>query len=76
MNKILVVDDDKMARFAITENLKDGGFHPVEASNGHEAIEMFQSEKPASVLLDLKMPGINGLDTLKELRKIDADVPI
>ncbi len=75
MNKILIVDDDEMARSAMIENLKDN-FSIIEASSGNEAIGIFQKEKPESVLLDLKMPGIDGLTTLQELKKIDPDVPV
>jgi len=76
MNKILIVDDDRKARRIIRENLLHRGFAPVEASSGMEAIEMFNREKPTSVILDLKMPGIDGITTLKELKKIDPDIPV
>ena len=76
LNRILIVDDDKMVRLAISENLKDRGFSLLEASSGREAIEIFKKEKPVSVILDLKMPGMDGLETLTELQKIDPDVPI
>ncbi len=76
MNKILIVDDDKMVRLAISENLKDKGFSLMEASSGREAIKLLQKEKPISVILDLNMPEMDGLETLKALKKIDPDIPI
>lgn len=76
MNKILVVDDDNVVRLVINENLKAYGFIPVNASSGSEAIRIFRKEKPVSVILDLKMPGMDGLETMRELKKIDTDVPV
>ncbi len=65
-----------MVRFAISENLKDKGFSLVEASSGREALTLIKKEKPVSVILDLNMPGMSGLETLTELKKIDPDIPI
>jgi DNA-binding NtrC family response regulator len=76
MDKVLIVDDDDLVRRAFIENLKDGGFSPLEASSGAEAIEVFKENTPASVFLDLKMPGIGGMETLKELKKINSKVPV
>ena len=58
MDRVLIVDDDDLVRQAFIENLKDGGFAILEASSGTEAIEIFKNNTPASVFLDLKMPGI------------------
>ncbi len=76
MNKILIVDDEKRVRLAFSENLKLDGFSTLEASNGEEALEVFRKERPDTVLLDYKMPGMNGIDILRELKKIDPDVPV
>ncbi|BCB95322.1 sporulation initiation phosphotransferase F [Dissulfurispira thermophila] len=76
MKKILVVDDDRGVRLSFCEVLKGEGFLPIEASNGKEAIELFKKETPLAVLLDLKMPGMDGLEVLQELKKIDPDIPI
>jgi DNA-binding NtrC family response regulator len=76
MDRILVVDDEKIIRFAFCEILTLNGFSPVEASTGIQAIEYFRKERPGAVLLDLKMPGMNGMDTLRELKKIDPAVPV
>jgi len=76
MSKILVIDDDNMARRAISENLKASGFITVEASNGREAINVLQKEKPDSVLLDLQMPDMDGIETMQKIKEIDANVPV
>jgi DNA-binding NtrC family response regulator len=76
LNKILIVDDDDKVRVIIRENLKDHGFLPIEASSGKEAILSFKTEKPSLALLDFQMPGMDGIETMKELKKFDPDVPI
>jgi len=75
-NKILIVDDEKPIRFVFSEYLKKTGFIPLEASNGRQAAEVFQKESPSAVILDMNMPGMNGIETMQELKKIDPDVPI
>ncbi len=76
MDRILIVDDNRMEMIAISDNLKDYGFNPIEASSGREAIAIFQKEHPPLILMDLQMPGMNGIDTMQEIKKIDPDVPI
>ncbi len=76
MNKILVVDDEKVIRANFCEILGIEGFSAVEASNGNEALEIYRKERPSAVLLDLKMPGMNGIDTLKALKEIDPYVTV
>ncbi len=76
MSKILLVDDDKLEMIAISINLKKLGFSPIEATSGAEAIKIFQQEKVPLVLLDLNMPGMDGIETLQELKKIDPFVAV
>ncbi len=76
MIKILIVDDDEKVRVIVRENLKDHDFLPLEASSGEKAISYFKTEKPSLVLLDFQMPGMDGIETMRELKKIDPDVPI
>ncbi|MEO7599113.1 MAG: response regulator transcription factor [Opitutus sp.] len=72
---ILLVDDEAHIRKYVSLILKQLGNHKIiEATNGEEAIVAFNQEKPALVLLDISMPLMNGLETLKKLREIDADV--
>jgi len=76
MDKILVVDDDKNIRFTLAEFLIENGFGTVEAPNGKAAVEIFREEKPLLVLLDLKMPDMNGIQCLKLLKEADPSVPV
>jgi signal transduction histidine kinase len=76
MMNILVVDDDEMVRYVLTEKLCESGFSATEACDGQSAVELFRAAAFDAVLLDLKMPGMDGIETLKELRKHDPDIPV
>lgn len=70
--KVLIVDDNVMTRSLIKDLLTEMG-HEVtgEAENGDEAVREFTARRPELVLLDLIMPGKNGLQVLEELKTID-----
>lgn len=76
MNKILIVDDDDKVRSIIADNLRDYGFFPIEASSGPAALEVLQKAKPSVILLDLKMPEMDGLDTLQKIKEINTNIPV
>ncbi|OHE59267.1 MAG: hypothetical protein A2Z47_07780 [Thermodesulfovibrio sp. RBG_19FT_COMBO_42_12] len=76
MGKILIVDDDEDLRNIVKDILTEEGFSISEAPDGLIAIKIFKNDIPDAVLLDLKMPHMNGIETMKELRKIDRCVPI
>jgi two-component system chemotaxis response regulator CheY len=69
--KILVVDDAAFMRMRCTKLLTDNGFETNEAADGQEAIEKYKEFKPDGVLLDITMPNMDGLSTLKEIIKMD-----
>ena len=71
---ILLVDDEAHIRKYVALILKQlGATSIVEATNGQEAIDLFQQKKPDVVLLDISMPLMNGLETLKRLKVIDPE---
>jgi two-component system, chemotaxis family, chemotaxis protein CheY len=72
--KILLVDDEAHIRIFVSLILKSLG-HPIisEATNGEEAITAFQANKPDVVLLDVNMPHLDGIQTLRKLKEIDPD---
>jgi DNA-binding NtrC family response regulator len=76
MNKVLVVDDQQILRVTLTELLEESGFSVTAVASGSKAIEIFKNDRPSAVLLDLKMPDMDGIETMQELKKIDADVPV
>ena len=75
-SKILVVDDEKFVRKELGRFLEDKGFEVVEASNGDEALEVYRRENPHLVLLDIRMPGKDGLETLRELKTLDPEASV
>lgn len=76
MNKILIVDDDPETRTNIAEILHDAGYYSDEAASGGEAIERITLEYFNIILLDLMMPGMNGIDTLDEVRRLSPKTKI
>ncbi len=76
MYKILIADDETKIRHILAEILASKGFSSVEASDGQEALDLVRTEKIDVALLDLKMPRMDGIATLKAIRKIDPSIPI
>ena len=76
MYRILIVDDEEAVRYALKQLLSKHGFVPFEASGEAEAIRAVQSHDLDLILLDLVMPGPDGMETLLELKKIDPDMPV
>ena len=74
--RILLVDDEPHVRFAMRESLEPMGYACEEAGNGAEALEVFQQARFDLVVLDYRMPKMDGLETLKEIRRLDQDVPV
>ncbi|MDD5154168.1 MAG: response regulator [Desulfovibrionales bacterium] len=69
--KILVVDDEADIRLLLRMELEERGFTVPEAGNGPEGIERFKAEYPDLVIADLRMPGMDGLAMIREMRKLD-----
>jgi len=74
--QVLIVDDEEDFATAIAERLSKRGFRASAVFSGHEALRAIRETEYDAVVLDLKMPGIDGLQTLQEIRKIDPDVQI
>lgn len=75
MTRVLIVDDDKVLRDAICETVRDLGYETSMASNGKEAIRAADAHRPDAVLLDLRMPDMNGLDVLRHYREMGDKRP-
>lgn len=74
--RILIVEDEKLIRWSLRQQLEKHGYTISEAENGAEARKLFQSESWDLVLLDIKLPDANGLDLLKEIVEGDQELPI
>lgn len=66
---VLVVDDEPSLRLALSESLRRSGYGVIQATDGKEALERVGQSKPWLVLTDMKMPRMNGLDVLKEIKR-------
>ena len=76
MKRILVVDDEESIRLLYREELEEEGFDVEVAKNGEEALEKLSRFKPDLITLDIKMPGMDGIETLKRIRESERQLPI
>lgn len=75
MEKILIVDDEQLMRQLVIDFLKPEGYEILEASDGKEALEIYDKEHPDLILLDVMMPGYDGWTVCREIRR-ESTVPI
>lgn len=73
---LILVAEDIDSNFLLIEALLKGDYRLLRAHNGNEAIELFNTQTPDLVLMDMKMPGMNGIDATTILRKTDTQAPI
>ncbi len=71
---VVVIDDDESMCEGCRQTLESGGFHSVMARNGEDGIKLVQQKKPRVVLVDLKMPGMPGMEVMSRIPKIDASI--
>ena len=78
MTKVLVVEDNPNNMKLITLVLKKHGYETIEAVSGEDGVEKAATENPDMILMDVLLPGIDGLETTRQIRKIESmkDVPI
>lgn len=73
---ILVVDDDPYIQEALGDRLESLGYRVSRASDGQQALELIDHQDPQMVFLDIEMPGMKGLDVLREIRAREKDFPV
>ena len=76
MAKILVIDDEPTVRELMGRLLRRQGYDVVLAESGEKGLELFRGEHPDVVVLDLKMPGMDGLEVLQQVRSLNPDQPV
>ena len=74
--KVLVAEDDENIRNGLVEVLEGEGYGTVSARDGNEALDAFKCEKPDFVCLDIMMPGVDGYEVCREIRRHDPSIPI
>ena len=76
--KILIVDDDKINRSIFSRRLQQRGLEVFQRENGHQALDFVRSQHVDLILLDLLMPGMNGIEALEKIKLVDgyANIPI
>lgn len=74
--RVLVIDDEKNMRWAIKKALEKEGYMIYEAANGQEGLEKLEETYPNLILLDLRMPIMDGMEALQRIKKINEDIPV
>jgi two-component system, response regulator, stage 0 sporulation protein F len=74
--RILLVDDEEGIQLLYREEFEEEGYEVISAYNGDEALEKFSLEQPDLVILDINMPGMNGIEVLRRMKEINADLPV
>ncbi|OGQ91999.1 MAG: Fis family transcriptional regulator [Desulfobacula sp. RIFOXYA12_FULL_46_16] len=76
MNTILVIDDDDQLRLSFCRLLKEENYTVISAASGEAGIDIVRGTLLDLVILDMRLPGMNGMETFKEIRKIDTKLPV
>jgi len=74
METILVVDDNADLRFTLSDIIKNEGYNLLEAGDGTKALKLIKSSSPELVLLDMRLPGMDGMKILEEVKKFDSNI--
>lgn len=74
--KILIVDDEENIRYLYEQELIDEGYLTVLARDGKECLEMVARESPDLIVLDIRMPRMDGLEAIGKIIEINKDIPI
>ena len=76
MEKILIVDDDINIRYSFKRMLQSKNYFIIEAESGEEALEIIKKDNINLVILDVRIKGMNGIETLKKIKEQDSKIPV
>ncbi|ART78697.1 two-component system response regulator [Sutcliffiella horikoshii] len=74
--KLLIVDDQYGIRILLNEVFQKEGYQTFQAANGYQALDIVEKHSPDLVLLDMKIPGMDGIEILKRLKAINSDIQV
>jgi len=73
-HKILVVDDEQLIRWSLEQNLKKQGYDVATAASGEDALRQVKEEEPDLILLDIQLPGMNGMEVLERVKETNEEI--
>jgi CheY-like chemotaxis protein len=76
MKKILLVDDEEGIQMLYREELENEGYEVISAYTGEEGLKKVKDESPDLVILDIQMPGMNGIETLRQIKMNNPELPV
>ena len=76
MKKILLVDDEESIHLLYREEFEEEGYEVHSALSGTDALEKFETISPDLVILDINMPGMNGIEVLRQMKEINPTLPV
>ena len=76
MALIMIVDDDVHSQLALRQIVESAGHSAIEAGNGEDAVEMFREFRPEIVITDIFMPQVDGIETIRAIRRCNPDARI
>ncbi|MDL2269293.1 sigma-54 dependent transcriptional regulator [Desulfosarcina sp. OttesenSCG-928-A07] len=76
MTTVLVIDDDDQLRISFERLLQEEGYHVLSAASGEAAIRVLANTMPDLVVLDVRLPGMNGLETFRQIHEIEPKLPV
>ncbi len=74
--KILIIDDEKAIRWSLGEALRNMDYEVETAETGEKGVELYADDLPDMVILDLKLPGMNGIEVLKKMKDMEKNMPV
>lgn len=76
MKKLLLVDDEESIQLVYREEFEDEGYQVISALDGTAGLEKFKEQNPDLVILDIQMPGINGVEVLRQMKMLRPTIPV
>ncbi|RMQ50054.1 Response regulator [Pseudomonas cichorii] len=73
---LLIIDDDDVVRASLAAYLEDSGFSVLQANNGQQGIQIFETQKPDLVICDLRMPQMGGLELIRQVTSLSSQTPV